>query len=735
MALVAILLCVNFSSCEKEPILTLSVQQITAPSSGNSTKVLVNANNPWTVSGNDWCTVSPSSGEGGEVSVTVTVKENTTYNDRNCTLTFTSEGLMASISVSQESNYGIVLPKDTYNVSSDAQQISVEVKANVEYDITIDAGWIKQSSTKALTSKTFTFDIEKNSTYDNREGIITIKEKNGNDIKTIKVKQVQVDAIIISSKEYSLSSKAQSLEVKLQTNVDLDIVIPDNAKTWVSHNSTKALSDKTVIFDIKENEDYSARSCEIILKKRNDAYADTIKIEQAQKDAIILSQKEYKLSSEKHTLEVKLQTNVDIDVNVPESAKSWISMVETKALVDTTIVLYIKENTDYSARNCDVIITQNNSSIADTIKIEQAQKDVVYVSKDIYNVKALGEVIEVKVVTNVDYEVVIPSADWINQVESKAAQTQSLYFKVDENKDDKDRQEIIILKNQEKDLSDTIKIIQGYIPYLTFAASAKQNLTMTKAVSTLEYSVNNGDWAELGMKTIHFGGDLGKLKIRGKSLEGTATGVNRGEFSTIVFANNEKVSCSGDLRTLVDYEDHASANTSEARFYALFTNCTNLITAPELPATTLATRCYEEMFYGCSSLLAAPELPAKTLASNCYHYMFYGCTNLSTAYDLPATTLAPYCYCYMFYGTNLTVAPKLPATILERYCYAGMFKKCSKLNQITMLAMDVSAQQCLSGWVEGVPPTGTFIKTAAMFDLPQGSDGIPEWWTVKNYVE
>ena len=355
MALVAILLCVNFSSCEKEPILTLSVQQITAPSSGNSTKVLVNANNPWTVSGNDWCTVSPSSGEGGEVSVTVTVKENTTYNDRNCTLTFTSEGLMASISVSQESNYGIVLPKDTYNVSSDAQQISVEVKANVEYDITIDAGWIKQSSTKALTSKTFTFDIEKNSTYDNREGIITIKEKNGNDIKTIKVKQVQVDAIIISSKEYSLSSKAQSLEVKLQTNVDLDIVIPDNAKTWVSHNSTKALSDKTVIFDIKENEDYSARSCEIILKKRNDAYADTIKIEQAQKDAIILSQKEYKLSSEKHTLEVKLQTNVDIDVNVPESAKSWISMVETKALVDTTIVLYIKENTDYIAVSCGVI--------------------------------------------------------------------------------------------------------------------------------------------------------------------------------------------------------------------------------------------------------------------------------------------------------------------------------------------------------------------------------------------
>jgi hypothetical protein len=35
------------------------------------------------------------------------------------------------------------------------------------------------------------------------------------------------------------------------------------------------------------------------------------------------------------------------------------------------------------------------------------------------------------------------------------------------------------------------------------------------------------------------------------------------------------------------------------------------------------------MFYGCTSLTQAPELPATTLASNCYQYMFNGCTNLN----------------------------------------------------------------------------------------------------------
>ena len=56
------------------------------------------------------------------------------------------------------------------------------------------------------------------------------------------------------------------------------------------------------------------------------------------------------------------------------------------------------------------------------------------------------------------------------------------------------------------------------------------------------------------------------------------------------------------------------------------------------------------MFYGCASLTTAPALPATTLASGCYDSMLRGCTSLTTAPALPATTLANYCYSYMFYG-------------------------------------------------------------------------------------
>ena len=59
-------------------------------------------------------------------------------------------------------------------------------------------------------------------------------------------------------------------------------------------------------------------------------------------------------------------------------------------------------------------------------------------------------------------------------------------------------------------------------------------------------------------------------------------------------------------------------------------DCMSLTTAPELPATTLVSRCYCNMFYRCIWLTTVPELRATTLAEGCYQYMFSGCVNLNS---------------------------------------------------------------------------------------------------------
>ena len=361
-------------------------------------------------------------------------------------------------------------------------------------------------------------------------------------------------------------------------------------------------------------------------------------------------------------------------------------------------------------------------------------------------------------------------------------------------------------------------------PYLTFTADQSQTFKVSTYQSytldeSIQYSLNGGAWTKLDVGTkITFGGDNGALRLRGKSSGGTAS--SNSQYAFISFGDSKvKVTCSGDIRTLVDYDNYVTVSTANARFCYLFKECASLTTAPELPATTLADRCYCAMFYKCAGLITAPELPATTLADYCYSSMFYQCASLTTAPELPAITLAPYCYQSMFQTTSLTTAPKLPATTLAegcyrsmfyncaglitapelpaitlaKYCYLGifrdcdglttapelpattlaegcyaemfyesdglttapilpattlvkrcysyMFNDCKKLDNITMLATDISAPNCLNVWVSGVASTGTFTKAASLEQgtesgqIPTGVYGIPEGWTVKNYGE
>ena len=99
---------------------------------------------------------------------------------------------------------------------------------------------------------------------------------------------------------------------------------------------------------------------------------------------------------------------------------------------------------------------------------------------------------------------------------------------------------------------------------------------------------------------------------------------------------------------------------------------------------------------------------------------------------LPATILSNYCYCEMFEGCeSLTSAPELPATILSNYCYQEMFRNCSRLNYIKALFTTKPATGYTGNWVNGVAPTGTFVKNPeATWDVV-GENGVPEGWTVK----
>ncbi len=294
--------------------------------------------------------------------------------------------------------------------------------------------------------------------------------------------------------------------------------------------------------------------------------------------------------------------------------------------------------------------------------------------------------------------------------------------------------------------------------YLTFTAeedSSTFGIAYNYFEPDVQYSLNGGEtWTELAVgDTILLAKKGDKAHIRGYNEGGLSDGK-----ADVHFVMTGAIAASGSVMSLIDGSGSSTeipcsycfielfsgctgltkapelpATTLDRGCYAgMFQDCTSLTQAPELPATSLSNYCYNSMFRGCTSLTQAPELPAMTLANSCYSSMFSGCTSLTQAPELPATTLAEYCYNRMFSGcTSLTQAPELPAKeFLGKYSYSGMFSGCTSLSEINVSFDDWDKLDATFEWVADVAPTGTFICPSALAQR-YGEDRIPVGWTLE----
>ena len=215
----------------------------------------------------------------------------------------------------------------------------------------------------------------------------------------------------------------------------------------------------------------------------------------------------------------------------------------------------------------------------------------------------------------------------------------------------------------------------------------------------LEYSIDNGQtWSEWDGVSITLASVGDKVYIRGNNPDGFSHSATQYTH----FSMTKKIAVSGSVMSLIDGKGASLEIPNRDCFCKLFSRCTSLTKAPELPATTLKSNCYYSMFDHCLELTEMPELPARTLSDSCYYHMFDSCLSLSKIHKLPATTLTDGCYSVMFHVcVSLTQAPELPAKEMKPYCYSSMFSGCSSLLKTPQLPATKLAEVCYSNMFAG----------------------------------
>ena len=255
----------------------------------------------------------------------------------------------------------------------------------------------------------------------------------------------------------------------------------------------------------------------------------------------------------------------------------------------------------------------------------------------------------------------------------------------------------------------------------------KHNYTSSKV---FQYSYDGVTWESWDLTPLPFGGPT-KVYVRGYN---KLLSYNNNSYEYFSFSTDAYVYVSGIVESLLDGDNEVLALGTQGILRQLFHHQTALRSAENLrfEAQTTApdiVSVYALMFEGCTNLLYAPKvLPANDFkgAYN-YQYMFRDCKSLITAPELPATTLADACYLNMFRNcSSLVNAPELPATTLSAQCYQNMFYGCTSLKTIRCRAK-TTASSATTYWLYGISSSGTFYGHSE-YGWSYGVSGIPSGW-------
>lgn len=345
-------------------------------------------------------------------------------------------------------------------LSSEGGEISISFNSSGEWTASIintrADSWcdVSPKSGKAGDCR-ITIKVQRNDSYDERNA--TIQIKSGDIKKDIVVTQKQKDALSLTSSKVEIDADGGSFSIEVNTNMEFTYSIDEAAKSWITHQGTKALSTKNLSFSVSPNEGIDKR--EGIITITAEGISEVFHVYQAgETPSILITQSEYYIGCEGGQIVVEVKSNVSVSMSIPNDC-DWVEEIETKSISTNTFTLSIAENTNVDGRDCVITFNNSENKLSESISVTQAQKNVINIEKTEYIVGSQGEVITIDIQSNVDYSYSF-DVDWIKSSETKAISNTTLQFLVLSNTQYESREGFIHFSYGENEVQFDVKVTQ-----------------------------------------------------------------------------------------------------------------------------------------------------------------------------------------------------------------------------------------------------------------------------------
>ena len=492
--------------------------------------------------------------------ITFRVKANESYKARDAVVTIGNKAAGVSIKISVHQPFSTVfsVDKNTHDVDQDGGTVIVTLTHNIRFDVKIpdDCDWITlpastrgNSQTSNLKPQTragaesqttvLTFRVKENTTYEARDAIITISNKEaGAEIK-VSIHQAFTTTFKADKTSFDVPTEGGTITVNMESNVGYDVSIPSDCD-WITlpagaRAKTRAAKTTAVVLRVSENTTYKERDAVVTISNKEAGVSVGIYIHQPFETVFNVDKAEAEVPMDGGTVTATVESNVDYNVSIPSDCK-WITLSSgsrsrTRGTKTSVLVFRVAPNTSGRQRAATVTIGNSSAGVRKGLTITQPFESSFKVDEAGFELDERSSVIGVNVSANVSVSVQSQD-DWLT-VGNKTNVTENSWTQqiIVSAFSDKAEQRIGHVKFIYPEAADTPKIIEVvqkrtlYIgeSAVTIKAGEKydlsQKLTNSKA-RTLTWSSSNTKIATVNSSGTVTAVAAGKAVITVKSVDG-----------------------------------------------------------------------------------------------------------------------------------------------------------------------------------------------------------------------
>ena len=458
----------------------------------------------------NWVTRVQTSKTRGLDSTTITfcVKENKTYKDRDAVITVFNEDekLTDKLKIHQPFKTEFKADSTNFEVDQYGDTITVNLTTNISYDVTIPdtCSWISKKSssgvrgqaalTRGTDTKTLIFFIKENKSYHDRDGVVTLSNKDAGASIVINIHQ-PFKAVFSPDKKYVEASQyGDTVTIKMTSNISYDVTIPDGCD-WISRaatRKTRGVESSSILLRVAENTTYKAREAVIKVGNEEAGVSESITISQPFNMVFSVDSTSHEVSMDGATFTVNLRHNIGYEVSIPSDC-NWLSQVtgtrkatsrrlplqsrrgrggltrgSSKGIDTTAIVFRASENTTEKERETTITLRNKDAGAEAKVYVHQPFTTTFNVDSTSFEVSTGGGTKTVNVESNISYNVSIPSdCDWItlqsnSRARTRSSKTAALLFKISKNTTGKERSATVTIGNSSLNVSKAISFKQKF---------------------------------------------------------------------------------------------------------------------------------------------------------------------------------------------------------------------------------------------------------------------------------